>query len=70
MNLYRWNCKLFGSDYSIYALAENLESAREIAIQKASNLSKVGVSEAVNNVDPIVYNEQDSFIMVSSPQLV
>ncbi len=56
--------------YAIYALANDLESARKIAIDKAPASAKETVSKIVNENAPVVHSEPTSFIQGSNGQLI
>ena len=71
MNLYIWNSLIINNEsYSIYALAKDLNSAKEIALNSTTSLTKDELRAYVNMVSPIIYNEPSSFVKLSSAQLI
>lgn len=71
MNLYIWNNLIINNEnYSIYALANDEDSAKEIALNSTSSLTKDQLRIHINKVKPIVYDEPSAFVKRSSPQLI
>jgi hypothetical protein len=65
--LYMWR---FRQKDTIFALADNLEEAKAIAIGKAGGSLKEDVAEVVNTATPSVTDEAHSFIFETGPQLI
>lgn len=71
MNLYIWNNLIVNNEsYSIYALADDEENAKEIALNSTSSLTKDQLSNHINKVKPIIYKEPSAFVKRSSPHLI
>ena len=70
MNLYLWHGNINGDRYAIYALADDLESAKIIALGSAPKSAEADVKNIIADTAPIIHNEPASFIMASGAQLV
>lgn len=71
MNLYIWNNLIINNEsYSIYALADDLSSAKEIALNSTSSLTKDLLKVHIDKVAPIIYDEPSSFVKRSSAHLI
>jgi len=70
MNLYQWHGLINGADYKIFALADDLLSAKQTAITNAPALAKNEVARIVNASAPAVSNESTSFIYSASSILI
>ena len=70
MKLYLWHGLINGDQYSIYALADNLESAQKNALDSAPHLLSADVFRIIATSLPAIFDEAVSFIMVSAGQLI
>lgn len=71
LKLFMWaGFKVANELHTIYAVAENLEKAKAVAVEKAAGNLKEQVKAHVQNVGASEYNEPDSFIFKTGGQLI
>lgn len=68
MNLHIWHFTIDNDRYTMYALADNVEDARRIALESAPSFSGLDIGRILKN-SPIIYDKPASFIMKSGAQL-
>lgn len=56
--------------YTIFALSEDVEGAKKIALAKAGGSLKESVAEVLEKQNPIEYAEEHSFIFEIGAQLI
>lgn len=71
MNLYLWHGYLLDKQrYTVYSIANNIEEARKVAVDKASVYLQDAVTKLVTEERPIIHDQPGSFIMETAPQLI
>lgn len=69
MKLFLWHGLIYGERNTIYALAEDLKSAKIIALASAPLAAEKDVRYILENVGPHIFEESTSFIFKSGGQL-
>lgn len=69
MNLFIWHGSINDSRYTVYALADDLASAKKIALAKCPINAETDMRKILER-NPILHDEPSSFIMVSGAQLL
>ena len=71
LKLFMWSGLVVGNErYTIYAIAEDLEKAKAIAVEKTSGDLKDHVKKYLGLTGPFIYDTPDSFIFKSGAQLI
>ena len=65
----QWHGLIDGGKLSVYALAENFESAKKIALASAPIMTAKDVNRIFENSAPAIFDKPSSFIMFSGAQL-
>jgi hypothetical protein len=70
LSFYQWsNVNIDGKDYSVFAIAENEEKAKEIVLSKiSSDRNYAIVKKYITEYKPTTHNKPDSFIIETKGQ--